>query len=284
LRAGNTRERDRRRERAPFRARQLIQKIAERERVLSDRLTECGIDQDRIPSVVERLTKPPFSFAQTAKDDPAIISERFRGGAEIYPNPTTGVWELKPREFDGDMAARTLRFAEGRGDPAATSKSLSRAERKAARRLWDWIGKPHGLSVTPQGRPPAIDPALVLYLIRVLCEATGKCEFEFSRTSGTLGGPMLRALVEALPLAQNFLAIRFGMPAIGRISTKRSDRRESGAVEAIAEIARVTRSKSFKDLCETLGLGTTADDVASSPAFARVVIAHARSRKLRSRE
>jgi hypothetical protein len=280
LRTSSSRERDRRRERAPFRARRLI--VAER--ILSDRLADCGIDPDRIPSVVERLTRPSFSFAQTALDDPAIFSQRFSGGAEIYPDTTTGVWEAKPREFDGDMAARTLRLNEGRPDPAATWKSLSRAERKAARRLWGWTAKPHGLSVTPQGRPPAIDPALVLYLIRVLCEATGKCEFEFLRNSGRLGGPMLQALVVAFPLAQQFLAMRFGMPAIGRISTKRSDRRGFGTVEAIAEIARVTRSKSFKDLCETLRLGTTADDVAWSPAYARRVIAIARSRKSRSRE
>jgi hypothetical protein len=232
--------------------------------------------------VVERLTRPPLSFGQTALADP--FSERFPGGAEIYPDTTTGVWEAKPREFDGDMAARMLRLNEGRPDVTATWKSLSRAERKAARRLWDWTGEAHGLSVTPQGRPPVIDPALVLYLIRVLCEAIGQPEFKFSRTSEALGGTMWRALVEALPLAQNFLAIRFGTPAIGRISTKKSDRRGFGAVEAIAEIARVTRSKSFMDLCATLRLGTTADDVAWGPAYARAVIAHARSRKSRSRE
>jgi hypothetical protein len=250
---------------------------------LNQALAKCGIGAEDIAYVADRLSRPPLSFGQTARADPRMFSERFPGGTVIYPDSTTGTWEAKPRKFDGDMAARMRRLKEGPPDKAATWKSLSRAERKAARRLWDWTGKAHGLSVTPQGRPPAIDPALVLYLIRVLCEASHQAEFRFSRTSKVPGepkvpgGPMWRALIEALPLAQNFLAIRFGAPASGRISTK-------GVGETIAEIARVTRSKSFKNLSQTLGLGTTADDVAGSSAYARAVINNARSRKSRSRE
>jgi hypothetical protein len=169
------------------------------------------------------------------------------------------------------MAARLLSVEENRPDPDATWKSLSRAGRKRARRLCDWLARDHGLSATPQGRRPLIDAALVLYCIRVLCEASGRPRFKFSRppAEGLFGGPMWRALNEALPLAQQFLAVRFGTPAIPRNKIDHH-------AEAIAGIAKLTRSRRFEKWCRRLGLGPRADDVATNAATFRLAIAYAR--------
>jgi hypothetical protein len=172
------------------------------------------------------------------------------------------------------MDARMLRLNKGQPDPGATWEALSRAERKRAVRLSDWTTKAHGLSVTPQGRPPLVDPALVIYCIRVLCEATGEPEFKFSRVSGVISGPMWCALIQALPLAQLFLNRRMEQPPIRRDSTKNPDHRKVHP-EAIAEIIRVARSEPFKTLGQQLGLGPAAWDVVQSPALCRLAIAYA---------
>jgi hypothetical protein len=243
-------------------------------------LADCRIPAEQIPHVAETLSRPLPSFGLSAKDDPPI----FQGKEFVIGTGTeAGPLVLRPREFDHDMAARLLRFDEWHPDSDANWKSLTRAERKRAERLWDRIGKAHGLSVTPKGRPPVIDPALVLYCIRVLCEASERSSFRFSRVNGAYTGPMWRALIEALQLAQPYLAYRFGTPALGRVSTKRHDHRVSSHLDAIAEIVRVIRSKQFHDLCVRFGLGPSADDVANNPSMFRVVIAYARSRKGRLR-
>jgi hypothetical protein len=230
---------------------------------LNRALAACGIPADQIPGVAERLTRPPLTFAQSALADPAIF---FPGGSEIYPDPIRGTWEATPRRFDPGVAARML----GQPDPKKEWKP-SAAEWKRARRLWNWTGKAHGLRVTPQqGRPPRIDAALVLYCVRVLCEATGRQQFGFSRSesnSGAPGGPMWRALIEALPLAQSFLALCY--LAYGKLGQIHA--------EAVAEIIVRTRSPRFKELCRTHHLDLSADDVACQPQMYRVVIADARA-------
>ena len=91
---------------------------------------------------------------------------------------------------------------------------------------------------------------------------------------------MWRALIEALPLAQSFLARRYrgyGVPAIGRVSTKRASQAKiDGHAETIAKIVTVARSRPFNELCRGLWLGPTSDDVAVNAAVFRVVIAYAR--------
>jgi hypothetical protein len=207
-------------------------------------LAECGVDDAEIAQVAQQLARPPLTFR---------------------PDPT------RLRGFDRDTAARLLSVDENRPDPHATWKSLSRAQRKRAKRSWDWLARDHGLSATPQGRRPLIDAALVLYCIRVLCEASGQPRFKFSRPpAGDLfGGPMWRALNEALPLAQQFLAARFGTPAIPRNKIDHH-------AEAIAGIAKLTRSTQFEKWCRRLGLGPRADDVATNASTFRLAIAYAR--------
>ena len=244
---------------------------------LCQALADCRIAAEQIPHVANRLSTPPPSFGQSTLDDPKPgATIQLAGGKQ---GRFTGI----EREFDADTAACLLRLDEGHPDPKAKWKTLSRAKRKRARRRWDWTGKAHGLSVTPRGRPPILDPALVLYCIRVLCEASERPIFRFSRVNGSYTGPMWRALIEALQLAQPYLAYRFGTPALGRVSTKRHDHRVSSHLDAIAEIVRVIRSKQFHDLCVRFGLGPSADDVANNPSMFRVVIAYARSRKGRLR-
>jgi hypothetical protein len=226
-------------------------------------LKKCGVGADQIEHTTRRLIRPPLGLGQTAAGDPV----KGTGAHHLY--------ELakQSRTFDPNIAARLLRLHEGHPDPEAKWKTLSRAERKRAKRLWDWTGESHGLSVTPKGRPPAIDPALVLYCIRVLCEATGRPRFEFSRT---FTGPMGCALIEALPLAQSFLARRFGVPALGRDSKKRRDLRIHSHLEAIAEIVLATRSTPFGKFCRLWGLGPTSHNVADNPSMFRFAIPYAR--------
>src|SRR5262249_5381312 len=125
-------------------------------------LAECGIDTEKIPQTAERLTHPPIS---SAWDPP---------GTALAIRCVVG--------FDRDLAARMLRLNEGTPDPEATWANLPRSERKRAERLWNWGLGPDELKATPQGRPPVIDPVFVLYLTRVICEASGRPKFRFSRS------------------------------------------------------------------------------------------------------
>jgi hypothetical protein len=233
------------------------------------------IPADQIPGVAERLTRPCLSFAQSASADPTIFFPGETAAlptSEIYPDPINGTWEITPRRFDPGVAARMLQIHEGHPDPNVGWKP-SAAEWKRARRLWNWTARANGLRVTPQqGRRPVSDAALVLYCVRVLCEATGKEHFEFSRSNsnrGAPGGPMWRALIEALQLAQSFLALccpPYAKLVDGQVHA-----------ETVAEIIVRTRSPRFKELCRTRHLDLSADDVASQPAMYRVLIADARA-------
>ena len=200
-------------------------------------LAECGIDTEKIPSTAERLTNPPKSFFISSWDPP---------GTESATRSEVG--------FDPDMAARTLRLNEGKYDPKATWKSLTRSERKRAERVWNSMLAPDELNVTPQGRPSEIDSALVLYCTRVLREASGRARFEFMRPmgGGAPGGPMWRALIEALP----------------------PEFKEHA--ETIAEIVTATRSPKFVKWCREFGLKQASSDVAEHPAMFRRVISLAR--------
>jgi hypothetical protein len=221
-------------------------------------LAACKIPTDRIPDVAAQLIKPPLPFALSASAPGAAVAQH---------------------SFDGDTAALMLRLNEGRPGTNAQWKDLTRAERQRAKRLWKWVDKPHGLNVSPQGRPTAIDAALVLYCVRVLSEATNQSKFTFARSfSGNNKpyGPMWTALLEALPLARSFLTLRY--PEYG--TTRRAE--IDLHTESIAEIVTLTNSKTFGDLCRNIPLGPGSVDVAASPAAFRVAIADARHLRMQT--
>src|SRR5262249_28646997 len=140
--------------------------------------------------------------------------------------------------FDRDDAARMLYLEERKPDPAVRWTMLSPAERKRAKRLWDWAVGPDGPNVVPQGRPPVVDTALVIYCTRVICEASGRPKFRTSRPpdGGAPGGPMWRALTEALPLAMSHFRRLRGEPAITSSDILRH-------AETILETVKVIGSK-----------------------------------------
>jgi hypothetical protein len=224
-------------------------------------LAECGVANRLILQTVVRLIEPSEALHIPASDRTELANSVIKTIVH----------------FDGDMAAHMLRTEEGRPDPKATWKALTRAERKRARRIWDWALDP-SLDTAPQGRPPKIDSTLVLYCARVLCEACGRSRFKFSRSwgDGIPGGPMWRALMAALPLAECFLARIDGAIALAP--------REIGShVETIVEIVKVARSKQFEKCCRQLGLGTGANDVAEHPATFRRALMLVRAPRPRTR-
>jgi hypothetical protein len=223
-------------------------------RQLCRALGECGVAADQIEQTVDRLTRPPRSFGLSAsRDDSEMLSRvTIQLGAGL----------------DDDMAARLLYPGKG-----ATWKALSNPEKKRANRLRDWFGKSHGLSTNPKGQPPKLDAALVLYCTRVLAEAIGKDRFPFGRLGGgrKLSGPAWRALIEALPIAQRFLALRYKTP-IGATD------------ESIAGIITLARSEAFASWSQKIGLGPSSHDVAASPASFRFAFMRAREERVSARE
>lgn len=262
---------------------------------------EIAVDQ--ISSVGMRLTGPPLVIGLSACDDPEPGAEVYLGRSE----PALPTSQLIDRQFSGKVVrfapssrpldrdgwAVLLYYHEGRPNYSrATWNMLARNERRRAETLGKWFGSNHGLNVTPRGRATAIDSALVLWCSRVLSEESGQ-QIEFARTrlekkAYGLPGSMWQVLMEALPRAQSFLALRYpgyGNPAIGRSSSKRPDRRKINAhTEAIAEIITLARSKAFKNLCRKRGLGACAADVAASPTTFRLTIADARRAQAQMRQ
>jgi hypothetical protein len=207
-------------------------------------LAECGIATERIPPTAARLTNPPISFHLSSRDLPGTASAI---------RSVVG--------FDRDQAARMLRLNEGKPDPEANWADLTRSERKRAKRLWNWALEPDDLGVVPKGRRPKVDSAFVLYCARLLCEASGKVQFNFRRPmgGGAPGGPMWRALLEVLPEFKEH-------------------------AESIAEIVTVTRSRKFSESCRKFDLKPASSDVADHPAAFRAAISLARrSRPLKRR-
>jgi hypothetical protein len=222
-------------------------------------LLECGIqDPQVLAHTLERLSAPPVSLHVPS---PGRISLMNQVIDSIVP-------------FDKDIAARWLRLNDGSPDPDATSKSLTRAERKRAKRLRDWV-LDAGLETAPQGRPADIDGALVVYCTWTIAEASQK-PLTFSRPSagGKPRGLMLGALMAALPLAQSFLMRADGTagPNPHEISS-----------DAVAGIVATMRSPEFQACCRGLGIGTTAQNVAEHPGRFRLALTLARAQILAKR-
>ena len=162
-----------------------------------EHLNESVIGADSIPKISPRLARPPPSFR---------------------PSFTT------VRGIDCDTAAYLLQLDERRPDRTKKWNELSRAEQRRARNRWKqfdskvvrYSPKTELKAHRKKGRPPIIDNALVLFCVRVICEENGAPHFKFSRRDGVPDGPMWRALIESLPVAQQFLRIRYGTPAISR--------------------------------------------------------------------
>jgi hypothetical protein len=223
-------------------------------------LIACGIRNHRVlHQTMARLERPPISLQVPTPAHTELVNSFLK----------------KAVPFDGDVAASMLRLEEGPPYSDAKWNALSRAERKRARRLYSWaLGA--GLDTTQKGRPYKIDPALVLYCARVVAEACGQSHFKFSRppNGGAPRGPMWRAMMAALPLAQSFLAC------------SDAPRGESLAVnnraEAVADIVTTARSKEFNARCRELLLGPRANDVAEQPASFRLALARARALRNRA--
>jgi hypothetical protein len=220
-------------------------------------LAECGIAANQIAQTVERLIPPPLSFHISASDNDAT--------------------KLATLVFDGDVAARMLRLNEGHPDSEAKWKTLTRSERKQAKRLIDFALGPDNLGVTPQGRPSKTDAAIVVYCVRVLREACGVSRFEFSRPpdGGAPRGPMWRALMAALPVVELSLARMVGAPAP-------TPSEITGRAETVAEIVKAARSAKFAEWCQHFGLGPSSNDVAGQPATFRYAMSLARRARQRA--
>ena len=225
-------------------------------------LTECG---KRYPHI-----RNPQAFAETIHrltEPPASLQMPVPGRTEFANSVLSAAVP-----FDGDMAARILRYDEGNPDPDAMWSALSRAERKRAKRLWTFA-LDTGLDTAPQGRPHKIDAALVLYCARVVAEGCGKPRLRFSRPflGGGPGGPMWRVLMTALPLAELFLARAEAVPLAGKSQ-------EIGThAEAVADILKTARSEKFQAYCRESGLGSGATDVAEHPSTFRLALSRVRT-------
>jgi hypothetical protein len=252
---------------------------------LYDAIAEFILDVEQSLQAARRLTRPPLALGQNIAGDP----EKETGAFHLYK-----LAKMR-RGFDGNTAAYLLRLQEGQATPEIRWGMLSRAEKARAKRLWNWIGETHGLKSTPQGRPPVMDTALVLYCMCILSEFSGRRRFRYRRPKegGAPGGPMWRALVAALPLAQIFLALRFrttvnipdeiagpvrqfcrNFKCVGDVTVVTHSTGKFAA--NITDIVKLSRSPQFKESCRDLHLRFDSDDIALKPSAFRYAIFHTR--------
>ena len=216
-----------------------------------------------LAQTMDRLGAPPRSLCLAPPNGVQVANEILKSAV---------VFDSKA---DGDMAARMLQSEQQ--DTPLNWRNLSSAEKKRARRRWDGLLDVR-LEATAPGRPAEIDGALVVYCAQTIAAACGTTQFKFSRppAGGTPRGPMFRALMAALPLAQS----RLVRAANG---TAASDPCEiNNHPEAVAEIVNITRSREFQVCCRELGIGTR--DVAGHPKMIRLALANARRKRRKPRK
>jgi hypothetical protein len=221
----------------------------------------------------EKILEPPvavfhFGLSETESTSRLLHKALEKFGVPDHAIPRTirhllffrPVFKTVRDVFDKDMAARLLRLADGRPDSEEKWSALTYDERQRAKRAWNALGRnrtehrrakrsPTSIGPSRGGRPTAIDPALVLYCVRVLCEARGKADFPLGR------GPMWRALIDIFPLMQSYVAVRSNMASITPAAI-------GNHVEAIASDVKLAKSKDFRDWCVRLGLGAGPEGVA----------------------
>jgi hypothetical protein len=223
-------------------------------------LLKCKLLSHRVlAQTMDRLGEPPTSLYLAPLSKAKLANEILKEIVVFDSNS------------DGDVAARMLQSEQQ--DPALKWKTLSSAEKKRARRRWDGLLDVR-FEATPKGRPAEIDSALVVYCASIIAEACATPLFRFSRPAygGKPDGPMFRALMAALPLAQSFL-----IRAVGTAAPYPSEINDHP--EAVAEIVNVARSPEFRACCRELGIGTTARDVAEHPKIIRLALANARRKR-----
>jgi hypothetical protein len=185
---------------------------------------------------------------------------------------------------DGTTEFAALALSLTRNDPdGANFRDLNRAEQRQAKRAAKAFARgdrknpklpPTAKRTGRGGRPTRIDPALVLYCARILCEQSGKASFPLSRNGrkDEYGGPMWRALLEIFPAMQSYVAIRSDLDPIARDNIARHS-------EAIAGVLKIAKSPAFRDWCAKFGLGPTSADVANDADTFRYAFTVARKVK-----
>jgi hypothetical protein len=189
------------------------------------------------------------------------------------------------RGFDEDMAACLLK-----SDANAKWSDLSYAERQRAKRSWKAFGRnrvvrhhakrsPTAMGPRRSGRPTVIDPAILLYCVRILCETSGRTDFPLWRDviKDELTGPMWPDLIAIFPLMQSYVAARSGMEQTSPHTISRH-------AEAIAGDIKLAKSDEFRYWCKQLGLGPTAEDVANNADTFRLAFALSRKVKRDKRQ
>jgi hypothetical protein len=233
-------------------------------------LAECGLSDDgRREEVISRLTDLPPSLRGSIEQ---------RCGLSPTTMPRAVRKYLRP---DGDTLAQMLRLNSGAIDPKAKWSDLSRAEKAAANRMWDWFANLPDLSPLPQGKSANIDPAIVLYTAFTLREALGRERFGYSTSplDNRRSGPFLRAVAAALKaqLADE----RRQRQALGPIGVQET--LGAPAQETLRGILRAANSEAFQIAALRFGLEPRPGAVADYPAQFRLLLAEVeRQRKRRS--
>jgi hypothetical protein len=214
-------------------------------------LRDCGLtDPGQRRACLSRIVNLPNS----------LLLPTLRCSGLVGTPPEGFIDEIIPR--DRDNLARMLRLNEGTTDPSVTWQDLTRAEQMRATRLWGWIADadPADISTERKGRPAETDSALVLYLMFVLLEATGRPKFSYSTQNEVRrGGPMLRVLMAALQFC--------------RVIGARPAPHDPTADAVVTRIIKTARSAEFRQEAEHFSLSLTADGVADAPSTFRYLVA-----------
>ena len=223
---------------------------------LDDALTQCGIDDDRRCGIADRLVNLPYTL---------LDQMYYRRGLLVDPS------ECFRYRLDNDTLAQILALNETPNEAPAAWPDLERGEKARAKCLGEYFVSHKNTSAFPQGRPHAVDPAVVLYCAHTLMEATGKPSFPISRPNDEKagprkpGGPMFRALMAALEIhAMRERGISTLLGPIGR-----EDCPPAPQAETVVTILRSMNSKKFTEWAATFGLALTGDSVACFPAAFR---------------
>lgn len=246
-----------------------IDEISPEEEALDAALIECGVTETgQRDQIFDRLIDLPGGLQEPIDHRRGLYGTSHRASRRAL------------FKSDRDTLAVMLRLKQGRFDLGAAWKELSRAERMAAMRLWDWFTDLSNSSAEPKGRPAELDAALVLYLAFVLREAFGREKFGYSTDpySRKRGGPMLRALMAAL----NVHVARERRQQAALDCLRPIGMRDTPAPpkpEAVLRIIKLVNKPAFKASADNFGLPLCSGGVAENPAQFRHLVLAAGQRK-----